>query len=387
MARSRLKLSLLLTVVFGPLLFVGLDCGASKLDTWMPDTEDAYASVWLRTRDAAPGDDVAVRVVSHTGLRSAIESVNVALGDLAFEVKGAPRSWGATIHGGSNEDDASFVVSIPATAAAGDARLSLTIDMAFAKGDGYYFTNHAFVDRISVPFTILEPGARDTARLVDRALAILAWLVAVALVYAAVRWIRINRPLGSEPGEIILRLLLLGIVLTIAGIALVGQLAFARPILRTVALSAWAWDIALLGVWCGAVVVGAWLGARARRRDARWKPARLRTIVGHAKGSAYREVALPAELSRDVEPTSTFLVIEGLRAKGLTVMPRRRRLDVAGPDGPVARLYGRDRWVPNTMRITVHDDADVTPVVAAFTSVFGPIEYMTPAGETFISEA
>jgi hypothetical protein len=382
----RIKLALLLTALVGVPLYFILGFGAARLDGWMPDAEDAKASVWLRTKDAAPGDDVAVRVVTHTGLRSAIGSVRVQLGDVDFQIKGAPQSWGGTIQGDGNEDDATFAVAIPASAATGPARLSLTIDMAFAKGDGYYFENHAFIERISVPFDILEPGARDTARLVHRGEAVLWWLVAIVLAYAAVRWIRPQRRVADKVSEVVVRVMVIAIVLSVVGIAVIGQLVFARPILCTVALPAWSWNMVLLGVWCTAIVIGAILGARARRRDDAWKPARLRTIIGHAKGSAYREVALPAELSRDVEPVATSVVTEALRANGLTITPRRRRLDVADSSGPIARLYGHDRWMPATTRVFVHDDADVTPIVTAFTTVFGPLEYMTPMGETFMSE-
>ena len=244
-------------------IVAALHCGAGKLDTLMCDDYGRYASAWIRTRDVAPGDDMVVRVATHGGYASSINHVSVRLADTTVDVDGGEPGWGSVVDAeSSNQDDQTVVVTVPTTAPIGLADLDIAIDLTVATDAGGGFVNDTYADHVVVPFEILDPGARSRQRLVDRAKATLAWLVACAMAFACTRYL--PRSFGrfrNSKNELVSVALLLVIML----LAMIGQLVFVRPILRTVAVSSWLAGITLLGVWCVALVVGAWVGLRARR--------------------------------------------------------------------------------------------------------------------------
>ena len=377
-----LKLALAAIVALPVLAF--LDCGAKRLDRMLPDAEGVYSSVWVRTKDVGPGDDMVITVMTHVGYRSAIGNVHARFGDSTVDAPGEGPTWGSTVSTrGSNEDDHTLVVPIPLMTATGPMHLDLTIDLAIAASASGGFETQTKTDHITVPIEILDPDTVTSHRLVDRALAALAWLVALSIVYAAVRWVRRRgHSLAPAAGRTTAELALIAILLVIATVAMIGQLVFVRPVARSLAVPSATWMSVLMLVWCAALVLGAWLGRRARNYDARWKSARLRTIIGIATGDAYREVALPPMLSRDVEPLPPSDIVGALRSRNLDARLRRNRIEISTAAGPAIRLRARTAWAPSTTRMTILDGyrPETAVVVATLAGLFGPIEYMSPHG-------
>jgi hypothetical protein len=231
----------------------------------------------------------------------------------------------------------------------------------------------ASTDRLVVELEVLSPSARTTKRLVDRSIAIGAWLAAFAAAYAAMRWLGRRRPAapGASGGNTEAVLLL--ILLAIAVVAMIGQLAFVRPIMRTTAAHSTVFVSGLLAIWALALVVGAWRGLRARARGA-WFKARLRAVIGSPGEAGSR---LPPDMSRETPPCSAEQLADAARTAGYSVEVRRRGLSIGRGDAPVARIATKRSapWLPEDLAVRIVRGADAVPLVAALATVFGPLEY------------
>lgn len=370
--------------------------GADKLDSWLPDAEDTDAKAWLRTQDAAPGDTVAIRVVSKSGYKTAITSLTAQFGSAQVAITGSEPTWGSSIPSRStNEDETRFVFDIPEDTPQGDAMMQLKVTMVIAEptGRSMYgwrtFANRESHGVLQLPIKIRSPGGRTFWRWLDRGIALGAWALAFTVAY----WVLRARPRArpGAKGDPNFHLYMLLVLFGIAILGMGGQLVFVRPILSTTSAQSWVVSDSLIVVWLLALVAGGWRGDRRRRQDQRFSPVRLRAVIGTAPlTTAFRESGptLPPSLSRDAERHTEAELVETLEAAGCAVAHRGKRLDVTSSSQPVMRIRLKRRapWIPEDLQVLIFERIDPMPWLRKLANLCGPIEYTSPRGEPAIVE-
>jgi hypothetical protein len=259
-----------------PILW-GFSLVAAEFRDDRPIQKTWAASVWLQTREVAPGDAVALRVASHDGYRSAITSIDARIGSTTSHIVGHKPDWGLQIQRGSNGDDLAFTVTIPSGTSPGNERIYLDIAMTTAEAGAdrsqlFSFENTDRTEHLSVPLEVRDPGSRTLHRVADAALAVGGWLAAFGLAFLAARVIAGRRRLfaAATAGDELVRLIVVGFsaIAIGCGVVVAGESVFVRPILGT---TAWHWRLlpgGLHALWSCALAVGAWSGWRTSRHRA-----------------------------------------------------------------------------------------------------------------------
>ena len=368
--------------LFGfPLLALGVvviaaQCGGKLFETLLADGASEHFLGWVQTRDASPGDTIAVRVAA-TNVRAAdIGSVRVHLGELDTQV-------GPVFQPVADQDhhERSFVITIPETTPIGSAMLKLDVDA----DANVIVTSHTYrgarvAESIKIPIDVVSPSARTLWHALFNVVALLAWVAAGATSYAIARWSRIETPAKNRLAGVTPRydrLVVIIILLAMVLIAATGELAFIRPIVRTMSSYSDVFRTILHAAWVGALVLGGSLGFKARRTAVSWFRLRVRAVLGTQPQAGYREAAstLPPSLSRRADPRRFEEVAAAFREAGFGVENRRRFLLLSAALARVARVRSRcDSPVPEDLEIEVLDAFDPSRVAAAVAALYGPVE-------------
>ena len=340
---------------------------AQKLDVLLADVEGAYATATLLTRDAAPGDEIAIRVIAPGSQKTVIKGIRGRL-------KRAGTMTPFVSADDAPDDRVTFRATVPLDAPE-DGVLAITLAVDLELG-GYIRSETT--DTLSLELPLRSASARSRRAAFDLGLAALAWLVACATCYVVTRW----RPVGdrgpslpSGASEGMVRLVLWGVLVGLAAIAAIGDVAFVRPLQRTTAATSESVTLGLLVVWLLALALGSGLGLVGRTRDLRWWRARLRPVIGTAPpvGDAFRSAGsvLPPSLSREVDPRPVAEVLAAITAAGFTLDKRA----ILEGGKPVARIATRLATVrPEQLGLDVFDGYDATPLTRALTALYGPLE-------------
>ncbi|MEP6861633.1 MAG: hypothetical protein ABJE66_13485 [Deltaproteobacteria bacterium] len=376
------------------ILFLGVPlaavatCGASKLDSWMPDGESIDTQAWLRTQDVAPGDTVAVRVAAKGGYRTTITSMTARFGSANVAVEGSRPDWGSSISArGGGEDAQGFTLDIPADTPQRESTIELKIAMVMAVSAGdRSFVNREGNDSIQLPITMRSPAARTFRRWMHRGMSLLSWLVSFGIAYWLVRLIPragAKDPDAENASEAFVQVLVLLIFGGIFLIGVAGQVAFVRPLLSTMATDSWFVTTGLMVLWMASLGAGGWRGMRRRTQLLRWSPLRLRSVIG----STVR--TLPPELLRDATRHSDADVAKVIEAAGCTLTKTRQTLDVTHGSDHVMRMRPKKSspWTPEELRVEVYDERVPVALLRDLTALFGPLQYRTLTGVTEIVEA
>lgn len=384
-------------------MLLGMWFGQRWLERWLPDAEGTYAAAWLRTRDVAPGDEVAIRVAPRAGATLAIVGLHAKIGDIKIEVPGYWYS-GGELADRDRKSTAEFRILVPSSSPL-DREVTIELSIAMvvaAPGGGGTYREQDWTDTITVPVAMRSPGARTTRKLIDGGIALGAWLLVSVLAYALTRWglartlhamgKSSRRPTaGASDAELTGQVAFGGIAIIVvsAMLAMAGQLVFVRPILRTTTMQSEVFIVSLLAIWAFALVIGGVLGMRASRSDARWSRARMRAVIGNPPlSTAFREPAsvLPAGLSREAERQSADRVRRAIEQAGFAATVRGQRVEITTQGRPAARVKARRAapWIPEDLLLEVNDGVDLTPLMVDLANLFGPIEYAAPQGAPVI---
>lgn len=362
--------------------------GADKLDSWMPDGEGTDSQAWLRTQDVAPGDTVAVSVVAKGGYKATITSMTARFGSSRVAVAGSSPDWGGSISARSTgEDSETFTIDIPADTPQRDSTIELKLAMVLAVPAGdRSFVNQETHDTIQLPITVRSPGARTVRRWFHRAIALVAWSVAFAIVYVLVLLIPRDQqqdPDKRDPGNTLVRLLVIAVFGGIFLIGVAGQVAFVRPLLATMSSDSWFISTGLMIAWLLALVAGGWRGMRRRAQRLRWSPLRLRSVIGKTVPT------LPPELSRDSTRRTDAEIAKLLADAGYSLERSGRRLQVRRGAECVVRMRPATSspWTPEDLGVEIYDDNVPDRLIRQLAELFGPLQYRTLTGTKRIVEA
>jgi hypothetical protein len=132
-------------------------------------------------------------------------------------------------------------------------------------------------------------------------------------------------------------------------------------------------------LWSVAVALGWLLGVRARVERSRWRPMKLRAVIGTSHPTSYREQAstLPRFLSRQAEARPAVSMINEFARSGMTATLRGRRAIVAQGGKKVLTFRTRtsSSCRPEDFAIEIDITTDMRPIAEVFARVYGPIEY------------
>lgn len=268
-----------------------LSFAAKALDARLSDDNGVYSAAWLRTRDVAPGDDVAISVAAQ-GRGEAITRIRVRLGDRELQLRRAPSE--------DSVDKFTFVFAIPEDAPLGSATLVMDLSLLMElpaqrdepRGQDDELQRWAAKyqslvgetrdtersDQLRLALEVRSPRARTIRVVVDGALALGALLGAFGIAYFAGRFRRrsdaMKWPTIGEPADTPYAeeendgFIFLGVLVMIA-ISMLGHLVFVRTLWRTTSIGSSVFMIVLLAIWLVAIVAGGYRGCRARTPQSR----------------------------------------------------------------------------------------------------------------------
>lgn len=349
------------------------------------DAKGEYIAARFITREAAPGDDVAIALYPGGTLQT-----------VRARIDGGPENtWTADRRGGDH-----IVIELPPDMKPGLATIKLEVEVGTRIETGrmlntVYYRDATRTRKIELALEVRSPAERTWRRWLFRGLALVSWLAGFALSYVVGRWAfrrlmakwdRKNKEISGETA------LLLFLVVGVA-VAIAGQLVFVGPILRTTTIASWLPTLVVQFGWTCAITLGLWRGLVARSKAPPphlWDPVRLRAVIGSGREVGYREAqsTLPPMLSRDAPRRSSAEIIETLRELGCEVVQGRGVLEVTVDAEPVMQLRPRsaEPWLPEELAVSVRDGIDATPLVLQLTKLFGPLEVKPPRGKAVILE-
>jgi hypothetical protein len=165
------------------------------------------------------------------------------------------------------------------------------------------------------------------------------------------------------------------IIIAIAIACVPSELLFVTPAEQAAHVN----PMILRYLWGVAVAIGWLLGKRARKERARWRPMRLRAVLGTSKPTSYREQAstLPPSLSREAEARPVASLIGEFARCGMTATLRGRRADVLQGGKKIVMLRTRvpASAKPEDLSIEVDITADMRAIAEVFARAYGPVEY------------
>lgn len=164
-------------------------------------------------------------------------------------------------------------------------------------------------------------------------------------------------------------------ILAVAIACLPSELLFVTPAVEAAHIG----PMILRYVWSVAVAVGWLLGVRARAESSRWRPMRIRAVVGTSKPTSYREQAstLPPSLSRQAEARPAVSLINEFARSGMIATFRGRRAVVLQGGRKILMLQSRGSSPcrPEDFTIEIEMTADMRPIAEVFARAYGPVEY------------
>lgn len=354
------------------------------IESQLVDARGLNARASLVTRELAPGDHAVIRMDCSEDLECLVDTAWAQLVSPSGPLSHEPQKMWTAPHAGAR---ALFDIHIPDTVAVGPLVVRLKVEMAMkTEVDRLLwlvsYTGHRRTDRLELPLEITSDHVRTLRRWLFRVLALVAWCGAVAIAC----WIA-RRPLGQAEFERKLppyvqrfnpRFRAALCFVALVGLIAVGDIAFLRPVGRTLE-HPWKWiDLALSICWGLAICIGTMLGYLAAARDHRWVPIRLRAVIGPARESGYRQpaVELPAELDREALALTSVELSSAMQKIGCSAAEHRRWTTILIEGRPLLRWRGRKRepWRPADLELEIAEAIDPTPLFEVLANLYGPLE-------------
>lgn len=341
------KLAVIFVIAVGFLGWIG----GGLIDGWTPDARGSFADAWVWTRDVAAGDPVAVTVQATNADDASIKKVVAGW-------SGGPKT---NIDATGAGKELGFTVDVPADAHGGDdAKLELDLE---AWGRKFINSNEhqTLPVHLEVPVKVRAAGAATMRKVVDGAVAVLAWLACAAL--ALLAFAKAGGPKAPEPmpgvggpeiGKAGMRFLGRLLIIVVLAFGVLGRVVFAWPLLRITPAQGAVIDLALAGLWALAPGLGALVGLRRAAREARWLPLRVRPVMG--RGNLMPALDRPCEAKDEAAVRAAL----GAEPRLLTKLPAPWRVD--------------------QLDLRVHDDVDAAPIVARLAALYGPVEWSLAGG-------
>ncbi|MBA3462161.1 MAG: hypothetical protein H0T46_19530 [Deltaproteobacteria bacterium] len=381
-------------IAFGVACACALFCGAMHLVAWVIDARSVDATgrlvnAKLTTSDVAPGDDLALKLMTGGDLRR----LRARIGS-----RPAVDVWTWT----GPASDGRFAITIPRDVELGSVRIGLDVDLDYrvetsrALNTVYYRTVQRR-DTIEVSVPIVSPEHQASRRWVLRGVAAASWIVGLVVTYALVRWSfrRLFARVKRKPGSMLERIVFAALLVAMFAAAAIGQLIFVTPIVRTTTFSTLPPIVAIQLGWTVSIALGLWRGLLARAAAPavtvhEWRSGKVRAVIGSGRETGYREAAstLPPMLSREAPGLEAVAIIELFRELGCEVVRRRNALEVTLDGEPVLRLTAlrAEPWLPEDLALSIREDVDGEPLVRELTKLFGPLEYQRHGGKPSIVE-
>lgn len=388
-SRRRARLGLVLVLGgLGLLVTYAVANYAGKLVDRHTATGSGYGRLWLDTPDVGPGDTIHLRVGTRGGLKSKIDRIIVEVGNRRHELTGKNVGWGFSISSrSSNEDQLGVDVPAPADARVGDVvPIEVTIELTVARRTGRgQFENDTSTAFLTTQVTIRSPGALAWQRGLSGGGAALALLVACGGPFLVGRRRRVPAATSSG-GTGGANFVLLAIVVAMLAAAALGQLVFARPLMRAIGSFGGFLATLLLVVWLVAPVAAFAFG---RWRAPLLTRILLRAVMGRV-GTPHRPPAAvgPADTSRAAEPRTFEAIAAALQSEGLVIKRRRRvaRIVVDGRPSVWLTVDDAARVTPESLTVEAVSMRAALRPIAALVGVFGALEIRTLGGAPRIIE-
>ena len=397
---------LLLKILFalgGVVIAFGMWLGHGSLERMTADaTSGDDAAVWVYTPHVAPGDTIVLGVEVFGGEDIGIREVVVSDGAQQHRTHGEGQDWGDTITTRGAPSDASDSIDVRVTVPR-DARpgstLHLVVDVSYVVASQWSsssFSNSAKGDRVTVDVPVRTPGGALLRRLLSAgwALGLLGGLC-VALYLALPRmerWADRNQDVFGD-GEMAG---LFFLAFTIFNAMFLGRAVFAYPLVAATGFTGTAFIVACCAVWTALPIAAMIYGHRHGKARAALSPLELRAVEGRPRvdpGDPYRAEpdAASAALAltrREQTPTTLAVLADALRAAGLPVTVKGKRVLVDGGDdkGPSSILQVKDpaKVTVDTLVFKNRDMRAALDVLHAALPVLGPVELRLPVGNFLV---